>query len=457
MNNQLKVLIIDDEKDYRQTYKMLLESRGFAATCASCVDEALEILNKEYFPLILSDVIMPGMNGLEFLEFVKKNFSNPMEIILVTGYGNVQTAVQAIKNGAFGYFIKNHNPEELLIEIEKAKRIIEMQGKLNSYQELQNNSNFIYQTKNPRMKELIKLVETIAATNSNVLITGESGVGKEVMAKLIHDKSERAKKAFIPVNCQSFSENIIESELFGHEKGSFTGAYEKRIGRFEEANGGTLFLDEVGELSHSTQVKLLRVLESKEIERIGSNKQIPVDFRLICATNKEMSNIIRGSLFREDLYYRINTIEMEIPPLRERKEDIEEMIFFFVNKFKKELRKDIVNIDDRTMAYLVNYQYPGNIRELKNIIERLMVTSQDKTLKLDDLNEKSNCANKKNNQKNFQLKTYKEAKREFEIEYLTNVLAHFNYNITQAASFMQMSRRQLFNKITEYNLKEGSK
>ena len=463
--SKVKVLVVDDEKDYRNTYKMLLESRNYKVETASSAKEALEKMHNEYFPLILSDVIMPETDGIDFLIKAKEEISEPFEIILVTGYGNIQTAITAIKNGAFGFFIKSHNPEELLIEIEKARKSVEMKNKLSMYKLYNDEKNFLLESKNSKMKSTIELAKKVSCSNSNIFITGESGVGKEVIAKFIHDNSDRANMPFVAINCQSFSDNIIESELFGHEKGSFTGAIERRIGRFEEANGGTLFLDEIGELSQNTQVKLLRVLENHMVERIGSNNNISVDFRLISATNKNIKPSTKCD-FREDLYYRINTIEVNIPPLRERKEDLEDLIYFFLNRFNKSTKKNISQIDLSTMTFLKNYDYPGNIRELKNIIERLVVTSNGKILDMNsftnmysDYISKNNSRNKINEIEKLIFNengifTFQEAKRNFEYIYFKILMDEFDGNITKAATHINLSRRQLFNKLTEFNLKQ---
>lgn len=484
MMNKMKILVVDDEQDYRETFKMLLESKNFDVQTAESADIALEKMHNEYFPLVLSDVIMPGTDGIEFLVKAKSQILKPFELILVTGYGNVQTAISAIKNGAFGFFIKSHNPEELLIEIEKARRSVEMKNKLSMYAQQNSNNTYLTTSKNARMSRMIELAKTIAPSNSNVLITGESGVGKEIIANIIHENSNRADMPFIAINCQSFSENIIESELFGHEKGSFTGALEKRIGRFEEASGGTIFLDEIGELSHSTQIKLLRVLESRMIERIGSNKSISVNFRLISATNKDISSNFQN-FFREDLFYRLNTIELDIPPLRERKEDIDDLIYFFINYFKSSTKKIISAIDPYTMDFLKAYDYPGNIRELRNIIERLIVTSRNDILKIDendrfmvhardvkdiDLQNSNNSSSAVFpdglTSKSYSpvsidkcifsdgvLLNYAESKKNFEKYYFKKVMEKFDGNITKAAEHINLSRRQLFNKINEFELK----
>lgn len=453
MAGLFKILIVDDDEAYRETYKMLLTKKGYSIEAVSTADEAYSLIEKEYFPLIISDIMMPGTNGVEFLSEVKKKYDN-IEVIMVTGYGSVETAVQSMKIGAFGYFIKSHNPEELILEIEKVHKIFKLQN-INEINKLNNKSKYVYTSNNKEMQNVYKLVERVAKSNSNVLITGESGVGKEIIAHMIHDVSNRSNMPFIPINCQYYSSGLIESELFGHEKGAFTGAAAKRIGHLEEADGGTIFLDEIGDIEEGTQVKLLRVLETKQIERIGSNCPIDVDFRLVSATNKNLEKAVEEERFREDLFFRVNTIEIRIPPLRERKEDIPDLIYFFINRYNREMGKGIKDIDEDTKKQLLNYRYPGNIRELKNIIERLVVLSSGSILK-GDIYDKKKLEITDGYDDSEKIQTYKEAKRNFEISYITKVLKQCDNNITHAAKKMNLSRRQLFNKISEYDLKEVS-
>jgi transcriptional regulator with PAS, ATPase and Fis domain len=291
----------------------------------------------------------------------------------------------------------------------------------------------------------------VAMSNSNILILGESGTGKEVIAKHIHQCSSRKDENFVAVNCQVFSDGLLESELFGHEKGAFTGAIEKRIGRFEEADKGTLFLDEIGEIHPNIQVKLLRSIENKSIERIGSNKKIGIDLRLISATHKDLFKNIEKGEFREDLFYRINTIIIEIPPLRERKEDIPAFINFFLNMFKNEMKKNIENIEGELLEILMNYDYPGNIRELKNIIERLVVLSDSNMLSKRDLpiiRVKSN----ETGRTDLNLRTLKDVRQNAERKHIQQILMNCGNNISEAAKVLDISRRQLYNKIYEYNI-----
>ncbi|PLX29167.1 MAG: sigma-54-dependent Fis family transcriptional regulator [Clostridiales bacterium] len=454
MNDSVKLLIVDDEIEYRETYRMLLENRGFIVGEAGSADEALDIMSKEYYPIVISDVIMPGKDGLYLLDRIKNKYGGSVEVIIVTGYGSIENAVKAIRVGALGYFIKSGNPNDLFMEIDKARRLVQFEKKKELEERNNGSGLFLHQAENPRIRKILEDIQILSDSSCNVLITGESGVGKEIFAKHIHDSSAVADGIFMATNCQAFSENLLEAELFGHEKGAFTGAAAKRIGRFEEANGGTMFLDEIGEISPSTQVKLLRVLDSRYIERIGSNKKIPVNFRLISATNRKLQDEISRGGFREDLYYRINTMTIEIPPLRERREDLEGMIGFFVSRLSSEIKKDIKGPTRETLRYLLEYDYPGNVRELKNIIERLIVLSKDGYLRMEQVEERKAKGWNTNDDGASEILPYKESKRRFEKEYISKVLSANQNNITKAAQFMGISRRQLFNKITEYKLKK---
>ncbi|NCB42328.1 MAG: sigma-54-dependent Fis family transcriptional regulator [Clostridia bacterium] len=449
MNESVKILIVDDEADYLETHRMLLENKGYIINSASNVMEALAILSVEYYPIVITDVIMPDKDGFYLLQEIKKNFNERIQVIVVTGHGSITAAVKAMKEGALGYFIKSHNPEELFIEIEKARRVV----KFETIQSISNRDYtskfFLQESKNQKIKSMLLDIETLSDSDCNILITGESGVGKEIFAKYIHEKSRRAREIFLPTNCQSLSPPLLEAELFGHEKGAFTGATIQRIGRFEEASGGTMFLDEIGELSENIQVKLLRVLDTRFIERIGSNKQIPVKFRLISATSRNLDNEIKLNNFREDLFYRINTIHFVIPPLRERREDLEAMIQIFIQQYANEIKKTVLGIEPETHKHLLQYDYPGNVRELKNMIERMIVLSRDGVLRMD----LQNNTNYKEYPQPKVLLDYVNAKKQFESQYFRAALLANDFNIAKTADIIKISRRQLFNKIIEYNLK----
>lgn len=477
MEKLFKILIVDDEPDYRETYRMLLSRKGYTIETAGSAEEALRILEREYFPLIITDIMMEGLNGVDFLKRVKDSYRQAVEVIVVTGYGSIETAVRTMKMGAFGYFIKSHDPEELMLEIKKAETLVNLRNsqKLNDDRKTE---EYLLASRNPEMNRIWETIAVVADSNANILITGESGVGKEIAAKRIHQLSPRKDKAFVPINCQHYPEKLIESELFGHEKGAFTGALSRRLGKLEETAGGTVFLDEIGEMDTGTQVKLLRALETKQIERIGSNRLIDVDFRLVSATNQDIYQAVKQGQFREDFLYRINTIEIRIPPLRNRREDLEELIPFFIGRFEKETGKVIREVDSATLKYLKGYEYPGNVRELKNMIERMVILSKDGVLRWPEEPETvrgriwesapggdsqgigsgrppGQDPSRDPGTVSGEWKPYKEAKREFEKNYIRGVLAGCDYNITRAAEKMGLSRRQLFNKITEYGLEKG--
>lgn len=445
--NDLNILIVDDEEDYLEVLSLILESKGFYTETASSGEEALELLMMKPFDLVLSDLIMDKMSGMGLLKKVKL-LDIPVDFIMVTGYGSISNAVEAIKNGAFSYFIKGTDPEELVEEIAKLAKI----------KRVPKNSGMDYSeplltTNNKEMQNVLTILHKVSGTDVSILLTGESGVGKEVYAKYIHDHSLRAKNPFVPVNCAALSISLLESELFGHEKGSFTGAGVKRIGRFEEAGKGTLFLDEIGEINNDIQVKLLRVLESKSIERVGGNKRIPVDIRLITATNKNLAEEVQVGSFRKDLFYRINAISVEIPPLRHRKEDILAFFDYFVNKYQQKYQKPITGFDNAIKHFLQNHDFPGNIRELRNIVERLVILSVDGCLKGEDLPDILMSESATPIDMSIGSQSLKELRKEVEKNYIILVLETYNSDLNKTAEHLDITKRQLFNKIKEFDIK----
>jgi len=446
-----RILVVDDEVEFRDVYRIILEDKGYETYLVSSGEECLNRLKEQSFDLVLTDLKMEGISGIELLKKIREE-KHSCELILVTGFGTVESAVNAMKLGAFGYFIKGNDPEVLLKEIEKLVKIKNLEKDNILIRNKLINFNYLLESNNDKFKDILRVSEKAALSNSNILILGESGTGKEVIAKYIHQYSDRKNENFIAVNCQIFSDGVLESELFGHEKGAFTGAFEKRIGRFEEANNGTLFLDEIGELSHSTQVKLLRVIDNKTFERIGSNKSISTNIRLVSATNRKINEEIKNGKFREDLYYRINTITIEVPPLRERKEDIRILINFFLNQMQHEMKKRITEIEDGLIDILVVYNYPGNIRELKNIIERLVVLSDDGIIRKRDLPDLKIVGDGETEDIK-DIKSLKDVRNLAELKYIKLVLESCNGNISEAARVMEISRRQLFNKLVEYGIK----
>lgn len=446
-----KVLVVDDEPEYRDVLKMILTEKGYSVAMASGGAEALAILGQTQFHLVLSDLIMDGMNGIQLLQAIRDRHPDTAVIIL-TGYGTIENAVEAMKIGASSYFVKGGDPVDLLKEIGNVRKKIFGQLLSKEMKSTGNSPDFFLRTKNDRFRKVLDIAERASQSNVNILILGESGVGKEVFAQYIHDCSERKNGRFIPVNCQSFAGGLLESELFGHEKGSFTGALDRRKGRFETANGGTLFLDEVGDVPLSTQVKLLRALETKKIERLGSSESFFVDFRLISATNKNLAREIREGRMREDFFYRISTITLEIPPLRSRKEDLPLLIDFFLERSQILHGKTVRNIENGVREFLLSYQYPGNVRELKNIIERLVVLSREGSILLSDLPDFVEQAEERI--MDGEIRQLKEIRKKVEAEYIQKVLQRCDDKMAEAARCLGISRRQLLNKINEYGIKK---
>ncbi len=445
---EFKILVVDDEVEFRDVYRIIFEDNGYETHVASSGEECLNLLKEESYDLVLTDLKMGEISGTDLIKAIKeKQYS--CEVILVTGYGTIESAVDAMKLGAFGYFIKGSDPELLLKEIEKLVKIKNLEYNNKNIKKNLAHFDYFLQSDNDKFNYILKIAQKAARSKSNILILGESGTGKEVLSKYIHFLSDRSDESFVAVNCQVFSEGVLESELFGHEKGAFTGAFEKRIGRFEEADKGTLFLDEICELSLNTQIKLLRVLENKSFERLGSNKNIASDIKLISATNKNPSEEIKNGKFREDLYYRINTITIKIPPLRERKEDIPILFNFLLKQMQTETKKKIDKIEDGLLDSLMIYDFPGNVRELKNIIERLVVLSDDGIIKKEDLPDMKILSTESKNE----VKSLKQVRQVAEEKYIKYILEKTNGNITLAAKMMDISRRQLFNKLVEYNIK----
>ncbi|NCB42950.1 MAG: sigma-54-dependent Fis family transcriptional regulator [Clostridia bacterium] len=452
------IIVVDDEASFRDAYCLILSEEGYGVKQASSGAECLAMLNSCVADLIITDIKMPKMNGIELLEIIKAKYPS-CEVIIVTGYGTVEGAVEAVQKGAFGYFVKGQDPELLLLDVAKLFKIKALQdeninGKLNN-----DSLGYILETKHAGMKIVLDIARKSAASDANILILGESGTGKEVMAKFIHHSSPRRDQKFIPVNCQTFSEGILESELFGHEKGSFTGAIERRVGRWEDADKGTLFLDEIGEISQQIQAKLLRVIENKSFERIGSNKTILTNSRLITATSRNLQEEMTRGSFREDLFYRINTITINIPPLRDRKEDLEMLIDFFLSKFLLEGKRAPKIIEEELMNILLGYNYPGNIRELRNIIERLVVLSDDSFLHINHLPDSVlayyNVGLRLHSRMDEELIDFKIAKKETEIRQINQALKNSNGNVSEAAKLLGISRRHLTNRISLYNIKKS--
>lgn len=382
------ILIVDDEKHYPMIIGEILQEEGYRTFTAPSGMEALDILNTQLIDLVLTDVKMPGMTGIDLLEKIKE-LKPDMPVIIMTAFGSVEKAVEAMHKGAYTFILKPFENEALIAHIAKAisvYKIVEENNILKDAMRTRYQFDNIIGKSKP-MQELYEIIQKVAPTNASVLIEGESGTGKELVAKSIHYNSPRKNKSLVAVNCAAFAESLLESELFGHEKGAFTGAANMKKGRFELADKGTLFLDEIGELPMTLQVKLLRVLQERSVERVGGTMAIPVDFRLIAATNKILEDEVQKGNFREDLYYRLNVVKTTIPPLRDRKEDILMLINHFIKKYTSEAGSvsRVTGIDRKAAQILCDYEWKGNVRELENVIERAVILSSGNLISPTDL------------------------------------------------------------------------
>lgn len=446
-----KILVIDDEENYLKSIKKILEMNGFSVTTISNPKKVLEINEIQYYDAILLDVKMPGINGIELFNILVKK-SSIVPIIIISGQSNISIAVNFIKNGAYDFIEKPIDSDRLLITLRNAitKRDL-MLEKENIYKELLEN-NKITGVSN-QIKELLLKINKIAQTDAKVLIVGETGTGKELVAWSLHHNSLRKKNNYIKVNCAAIPGELLESELFGHKKGSYTGASEDREGKFKAADGGTLFLDEIGDMDLRLQSKLLRVLEENEIEIIGDSKPVPIDVRIITATNKNLEELISQEKFRSDLYHRINVVKLEIPPLRERTDDIIPLAYNFLQQFGNTYNKAVKKISRQGEGILKNYSWPGNIRELKNVVEKLVIFSESEEIATEDiLQTMSSSASSNDGNETFDLKI---AKSDFEREYLINTLNKYNWKIIETADALGIDRTNLFKKMKRYGIEKG--
>jgi DNA-binding NtrC family response regulator len=445
MKRKANILIVDDEAIIRQSLHDWLSDAGYQVFTAENGPQALEIIQREGLRIVIADLVVPGMDGIELMKRAKMISPN-IEVIIITAYGSIPTAITAIREGAYDYIEKPFCPEraELLIE-----KLVEHQGlieeNISLHQKLEERYRFEnIIAKSPKMQQVIEVIKVVAKSNATVLITGETGTGKELVAQAIHSQSHRRGKPFVAISCAALPESLLESELFGHEKGAFTGAYAQKKGKFEVANRGTLFLDEIGEMSANIQVHLLRVLEEKRFTRVGGNEPIKVDVRVISATNRDMKEAVASRQFREDLYYRLNVVNIELPPLRERKEDIPLLAQHFLKKFALDNHKEVTGFSPEATDFLLRYDWPGNIRELENAIERAVILAKKPIIELADLpQQKLVAAQQISLEKNL---------KQVEKEHIRNVLAETKGNYTEAARILGISRMTLYNKAKAYGL-----
>lgn len=443
MEKKISILIVDDEESVRDSLSSWFIEDGYRVECAENAKKALSILESDTFDIILTDLKMPGMDGLELLQRIK-TLNKDSIIIVMTAFASVDTAVKALKEGAFDYVTKPFDPDDLSHLIRNATKQIFLSHENETLKKrvdsLENVEDLI--GKSEAIKIVLSEIESVAPTNSSVIITGESGTGKELVARAIHANSQRKFYPLVSVHCGALTESLLESELFGHEKGAFTGALYNRKGRFEMADSGTIFLDEIATISQKMQVELLRVLETKSFIRVGGNKEISSDFRVICATNRDLKSMVEKGTFREDLYYRLNVMNIQVPPLRERVEDIPLLVDYFINKYCNSMNKPLITIDPAALKRIMGYKFPGNIRELENMIERAIVVGNGKKIMLKDLPLGKDI-----------IESNVESLDDFEKAFILQILNKYSWNISRTAQALKVDRVTLYNKIKKYSLK----
>lgn len=450
MTKKARILVVDDEAPMRESLKDWLMEEGYEVGLAASGKEAIAMARKKNWDVILLDLKMPGMDGVETLKRLKgKEVNTEAEILMMTAYATVDTAVQAMKEGAFDYLVKPFSPDEIEMQIKKivTHRELVLENIL-LRQKLEERSEYgeiIGQS--DVMQTIYDLISQVAPTDSTVLITGESGTGKELIARAIHGNSQRCYMPYIAVSCGALPDSLLESELFGYEKGAFTGAEHTKKGRFEMADKGTLFLDEIGDISLKTQVDLLRVLQEKEFRRLGGEEEIKVDVRILAATNRDIKKAIAENRFREDLFYRLNVISIHIPPLRERKDDIPLLVKAFIRRCCLEMNKEQVKIAPSAMKLLMDYNWPGNVRELENVIERALVIGRGEEIVTEDL---------PFSRKELGTEALPNSLKLMEKIHIKRILEETDWNISKAARVLEIDRQTLYNKIEKYHIEKES-
>jgi two-component system response regulator AtoC len=442
MRKKTKILIVDDESIVRESLYDWLSGVGYDAEVAESGEEALQIIKREKIKILIADLVMPGMNGIELMKKARQ-IVPILSTVIITAHASIETAIAAIREGAHDYIEKPFCPEKVELLIEK---LVEHQNLIeeNIFLRQKVADRFRFEgiiAKSPKMLQIFELIKIVAPTNATVLITGETGTGKEVVARAIHHQSQRRNKPFIATSCAALPESLLESELFGHEKGSFTGAVERKIGKFEAAHKGTLFLDEIGEINANTQIHLLRALEEKKITRIGSNEEITVDVRVITASNKDLRTLAVEGKFREDLYYRLKVVSINLPPLKDRREDILPLAEHFLKKYTEENNKNPIQLSQEVIEFMLNYSWPGNVRELENMIEHGVILSKNNIITLAELPQDIIQP----------LFTEEKTIEAITRNHILNVLEDTKGNITKAAKILGIRRMTLYNKLKKYN------
>ncbi|MEW6506433.1 MAG: sigma-54 dependent transcriptional regulator [Bacteroidota bacterium] len=444
-----KILIADDEKNIRDSLKMVLDEEGYATEVVSDGEEALQKIEAENFDIVITDIKMPQVDGMQLLESAAKIAPDSFFIIM-TAYASVKTAIDALRNGAYDYLIKPVEFDELIFRIKKLIEYKKLAAE-NKYlrQRISSDTGFTNLIgKSEPMRKVFDIIARVAPTNSNVLIQGKSGTGKELVAKAIHFNSRRKEKIFLPINCGAISENLIESELFGHKKGAFTGAADDKQGLFKVADGGTLFLDEIADLPLNMQVKLLRAIEDKEFFPVGGTKSVSTDVRIIAATNQNLFEKTKSGEFREDLFYRLNVVEIKLPTLNERKDDIPILINHFIERYSKEMGKKVIGADNQTVKVLISHDWRGGVRELENVIERAIIFCTKEMLSINDLADYFRTDNLEAGYPD----SLKEALRNFEREHILKTIKKYDYNKEEAAKALEIGLSSLYRKMDELNI-----
>jgi DNA-binding NtrC family response regulator len=462
MTCKAKILVLDDEKVVRRSCRKILEHEGYEVALAETAEAALELLRNSDYDIILSDIKLPGMDGMEFLRAAKEECAET-EVIMITGYGSIQGAVEAMKLGAFDYICKPFLPDEIRVVVKKAldrNRLLRENRRLREQLRREREFKEIVGKSEP-MEDLFSRIFKIAATNCTVLLRGESGTGKELVARAIHKASPRSKKPFIAVDCGGLSSSLLESELFGHVKGSFTGAVVTKPGLLEVAEGGTFFMDEISNLSMDIQVKLLRVLQERTFRRVGGARDMAADVRLIAATNQDLEAMVREGTFREDLFYRVNVVPITVPPLRERQDDIPLLAHYFLEKFSRELKKDVRTVSREAMDLLTAYPWPGNVRELENLVERLVIMTETDAIEAKDLPEAIRQPHQaratavprdKDELKEVKKEIRKKAVEEVEKAFILEALERNDGDVSRAAQETGMQRTNFWALMTKYGI-----
>ncbi|MDQ7817747.1 MAG: sigma-54 dependent transcriptional regulator [Melioribacteraceae bacterium] len=445
----VKILIADDEKPIRDSLKLILDEEGYSTDVAGDGEEALQKIEAENFDIVITDIKMPKVDGIQLLESTSK-ISPDTFFIIMTAYASVKTAIDALRNGAYDYLIKPIEFDDVIFRIKKLIDYKKLAAE-NKYlrQRISSDTGFTNLIgKSDSMKKVFDLISQVAPTNSNILIQGKSGTGKELVAKAIHFNSKRKEKIFLPINCGAISENLIESELFGHKKGAFTGAADDKQGLFKVADGGTLLLDEIADLPLNMQVKLLRAIEDKEFFQVGGTKPVSTDVRIIAATNQNLFEKTKLGEFREDLYYRLNVVEIKLPTLNERKEDIPLLVNHFIERYSNEMGKKIIGADNQTMKALISHDWRGGVRELENVIERAIIFCNKDVL---SVNELADYFKGESIDAGYP-DSIKEALRNFEREHILKTIKKYEYNKEEAAKALEIGLSSLYRKMDELNI-----